>query len=70
MFPALPCQAAICTSVCLSDAADVLFVLQSLSSLSHEIIRGKTHTALKSLPTKPSPNTAYCPALLLTLLGA
>lgn len=70
MFPALPCQAAICTSVCLNDAADVLFVLQSLSSLSHEIIRGKTHTALKSLPTKPSPNTAYCPALLLTLLGA
>lgn len=56
MFPDLPCKDAICTSVCFNDAVYVLFVLQSLSSLFHEIIRGKTHAALNSLPAKPSPS--------------
>lgn len=46
VFPDLPCKDAICTSVCFNDVVYVLFVLQSLSSLFHEIIRGKTHTAL------------------------
>lgn len=37
----------------LTGAVYVLFVLQSLSSLFHEIIRGETHTALS--PTLQSP---------------
>lgn len=54
MFPDMLCVDAVCTE-CSADAVYVLFVLQSLSSLFHEIIRGKTHAAL-SPTAKPSPS--------------